>query len=553
MSDRGYFNLLAHLTRSTTSLPLSTAQAAVTHYLAHVQPTPTPLAASVISSAYFRSTSYAKLDALQTAFRHAVHLKVKLLKDEKRGLFTLGLSARTATWIYEVLKGLEGGAALLRFGCASGLLLGLEDWEDELTARNSRMRRRVEEELVIALAEVMDFHTEPNSAWEREFASDTEGTSFASIYIVLGIETHCTEMLSDALLIAARSLPLVDMRRLSALPLAPLTHLLLSTIGNAFDSGTFLSSLPDSLRRTSNGKVTLLPNSPFDAKLRELSTSQLVSSMAPLSAMYVQLLSALADAKPRDAWSVMADTLQRLDALTSLVEADWLRSSLAEIAPSDDDAIDADAKERVMVMWTILKTLLFTTIRLLQATLSLVISVPQPDMFSTSRNTSSTDRSTATSPSGLALTSLRILSHISFILPQFGGVTSIGTTDGGSGFPELKRAFYTALDVLSADPVESARFVRESRETFDATSDLAGSSRTSDWPARFVAAKKAYALACVEQLVPVLNDYNVQTDVYPLCAPYVDFLLSSSTRANIEHLPFGSPGLLLSINSRTSN
>lgn len=43
----------------------------------------------------------------------------------------------------------------------------------------------------------------------------------------------------------------------------------------------------------------------------------------------------------------------------------------------------------------------------------------------------------------------------------------------------------------------------------------------STWPARFFAAKKAYALACVEQLVPVLDDYSIRTDVYPLCAPCV--------------------------------
>ena len=34
-------------------------------------------------------------------------------------------------------------------------------------------------------------------------------------------------------------------------------------------------------------------------------------------------------------------------------------------------------------------------------------------------------------------------------------------------------------------------------------------------------AKKAFALACVEQLVPVLSESVIQSQVYPLCHPYV--------------------------------
>ena len=42
-------------------------------------------------------------------------------------------------------------------------------------------------------------------------------------------------------------------------------------------------------------------------------------------------------------------------------------------------------------------------------------------------------------------------------MPQFGGVAS--TSEGG--LPELKRAFYTALDVLSASEAEAGQFVQE--------------------------------------------------------------------------------------------
>ena len=59
------------------------------------------------------------------------------------------------------------------------------------------------------------------------------------------------------------------------------------------------------------------------------------------------------------------------------------------------------------------------------------------------------------SPYELALSGLQIFSHLSFVLPQFGGVTS--TAQGG--FSELKKVFYMALDILSADKSERERFV----------------------------------------------------------------------------------------------
>lgn len=175
MTDRGYLNLLSHLTRTQTTLPLKTIQASIAHYLAHILPSPTPLAATVVSSPFFlKNVSYAKLDGLVVAFRHAVHIKMKLIKEEPRGLFTRGTNARVAEWSAEMLKGLQGGQSLLRLACYAGLLQGLGDWEEELKAVESRMRRRVEEELVVALAEVMDLFTAASSTgWEKEFSHDS--------------------------------------------------------------------------------------------------------------------------------------------------------------------------------------------------------------------------------------------------------------------------------------------------------------------------------------------------------------------------------------------
>lgn len=174
MTDRGYLNLLTHLTRSSTTLPLPTLQASLAHYLANAQPSPTPLAASVASSPLFRHPTSSQLEALQTAFRHALHFRAALLQKEEEGVggvFRRGVRARTGEWIRAVLKGLEGGNGALRLACSSGLLLGLGDRERD----ESRVRRKVEEEVILALAEVMDLHSNASSGWEREFKTDAEG------------------------------------------------------------------------------------------------------------------------------------------------------------------------------------------------------------------------------------------------------------------------------------------------------------------------------------------------------------------------------------------
>jgi hypothetical protein len=58
----------------------------------------------------------------------------------------------------------------------------------------------------------------------------------------------------------------------------------------------------------------------------------------------------------------------------------------------------------------------------------------------------------------LALSTLRTLSHLSFVITKFGGVASTSS----AGFAELKRVFYTALDVLSGDVEASETFVKAS-------------------------------------------------------------------------------------------
>lgn len=182
--DRAYLNLAAHLNTAKASLPLTTIHASIAHYLAHVQPSPTPLAALVVSSPLFTSLSFPALDGLLTAFRHAVHIKIKIFNDEASGLFSRGLAMYIATWVAQVLKGLQGAHPVVRLACCAGIVHGLNDRDGELKMQQSSTRRKVEEELVIALAEIIDFVSPAADPWEAEFRSKSQNEQGAFLTIL---------------------------------------------------------------------------------------------------------------------------------------------------------------------------------------------------------------------------------------------------------------------------------------------------------------------------------------------------------------------------------
>lgn len=173
---REYTILLTHLHKPSSSLPLSTHQSLISHFLAQT-PTPTPLTATVISSPLFRPFSHAKLTTLVTAFRHAVHLRLKALEDEEKTIFTRGIRPRMAEWVRGLVKGFKGGQALIRFVSAGGILLGLDDLVKKLGADpgSGSVRAKTEDELIIALTEILELYGAPkDSAWEKEFQPETE-------------------------------------------------------------------------------------------------------------------------------------------------------------------------------------------------------------------------------------------------------------------------------------------------------------------------------------------------------------------------------------------
>lgn len=98
-------------------------------------------------------------------------------------------------------------------------------------------------------------------------------------------------------------------------------------------------------------------------------------------------------------------------------------------------------------IWRILKTLLFSHLLISQTILSSIPYIKSPAQATHEPSSSSISRSV-----------IRCLDHLSFVLSQFGGVTS-----SAEGFKEIKRVFYMALDILEADedPQTNDNFVKE--------------------------------------------------------------------------------------------
>jgi hypothetical protein len=82
-----------------------------------------------------------------------------------------------AEWARGLRKGFKGGQAVIRFVCAGGILLGLEDLKQKLATDpgGASVRAKTEDQLIIALTEIMQLYGAPkDNAWENEFQPETE-------------------------------------------------------------------------------------------------------------------------------------------------------------------------------------------------------------------------------------------------------------------------------------------------------------------------------------------------------------------------------------------
>ncbi|KIM41760.1 hypothetical protein M413DRAFT_445001 [Hebeloma cylindrosporum] len=502
-SDRGYTILLTHLHNTSSKLPLATIQGALSHHLATASPLPTPLAAAAISSPFYLSQPFTfdKLQSFSTAFRHATHLKYQALVDAEKSrsklsaLLGSSLQTMAGQWVSDVLKGVHGGHPVLRLASCSGLLLGVEDLRIGESGEKGEgidvgnARSGVENETVVALAEVMDTYayaagTVPPGVeeWEKEFQPAGQ------------------DILSLVLILASQSLPLVEEKKRKALPLPILARLLTATISSTFKSGTFLSSISASVTLSPQHQVHISPSTPLVQTLQSMSSSPLTISIASISKLTANVLELLIDSpsssRLNEGMDTISETLDVLRELAKQVERDWIACPLASCTDRD---IAQDSKETTKSMWTVLKTLLFSNVMLAEAVLSASVYL-RPG-------------SSRITPASLALQTLHILSHLSFIISEFGGVTT--TTQG---FEHLKKTFYLALDILAhgdgEQGMKAEAYVQQS--CFALNSQRAESAATAPRQA-----KQAFVLASIEQLVPVLSDKCIRDWVWGVCYPHL--------------------------------
>ncbi|KAH8825178.1 hypothetical protein DL96DRAFT_167504 [Flagelloscypha sp. PMI_526] len=189
---QSYRRLLNQLHSKDTALPLETISSAISHHLIFASP-PTQLTASVVVSPLFVNGSFDRLNALQIAFRHAVLLQNKPQDEANSSIFTsiFRLDARTrlSQWLRLVLQGLQGGAPVSRLMCYCGLMCGLGDLRVQLqtpdvdSVVNSAVLTRLQGELVLALAEVLDLYYPSNDGsephWLIQFHSQHSKGPFA--------------------------------------------------------------------------------------------------------------------------------------------------------------------------------------------------------------------------------------------------------------------------------------------------------------------------------------------------------------------------------------
>lgn len=474
-SDRGHTLLLSSLGRSnTTKTPLSTIQALIVHYLANIRPSPTPLAATIVSSPVFLPFSHSKLEALSTSFRHAVHSKLQVLKADSNGLFSPSLDTQLNVWSLAIFQGLEGGNAIIRLACCSGLLLGLEDILQHLPAKKRDVKGIAEDELVMTFADVIDqFST--SDTWGKEFHSAAESANALAL----------------SLIIASQSLLLVPSQKFTALPLSHLLGLIMRTIEDTFDGGRFLFSLQSSLCSKAEFKIHIPQDSPISTSINIVSNSISMAHIGSISKLCARTVSLFVDHRPNVALPLISEAYQKLNSITAHVEADWFPTSLS--GATGQSLLSPDAREVATVIWATLKTLLFSVIMITEAGLSALVFIP---------STSAVLPSTST----LAVIVLQALSHLSFVIAQFG--------DSGHGaFDELKRLFYLALDVLGSDVIESNKYARHLCVVESGLEPLPAHPSYQ--------AKKAFALSAIEQLIPVLNELTIQELVLPTCLSHL--------------------------------
>ncbi|EJD40903.1 hypothetical protein AURDEDRAFT_186859 [Auricularia subglabra TFB-10046 SS5] len=286
--------------------------------------------------------------------------------------------------------------------------------------------------------------------------------------------------------LGATFLQFVPNQKLAALDLPVLATFFFDSLTTLYGPTHFVTYL-SAVSKNGDELLSITPNSPLAQAINRTLQDPQYPILPAVSRLIARAVAILADDKSRRLPRVMDDIARALESLSARVEATWTASPLS--ATQSETEIEPASRPLTQSLWTAFKTLLFATTLIKQSMLSVLIVEPH------------------SSAPALAAIALRTFASLAFVLAQFGGIAAPG------GVPELRRAAFNALDVVATDGAESDVLVRALAD------DVTQSKLAHDHPVW--RAKTAYALACIEQLVPVLSDTCIQQVVVPLCEPHL--------------------------------
>ena len=212
--------------------------------------------------------------------------------------------------------------------------------------------------------------------------------------------------------------------------------------------------------------------------------------------------------------------------MTRNLQDDWGRNPWVDARTEEE--IPNSARDTLTQAWGVLKGVLFATVMVQQSVVTATFYLPPPPTKIVS------PLKPSITPASLALLLLQTLSNLSFVITMFGGVTS---TARASVFPQLRRLFYSALDVLSTDQAASEEFVVRLSQTVQQNNASPKSSKVME------NAKAAFSLACIEQLVPNVCGERFQTRIFDTCIPCVIHPLDAPTCTSRITPPPGTFGI----------
>ena len=249
-------------------------------------------------------------------------------------------------------------------------------------------------------------------------------------------------------------------------------------------------------------------------------------SVKSLAELFARVAWSFVIAKNQHLWPILIQTLLVFEEMARNIQDDWRRNPWVDAQTEEE--IPESARETLTHAWGVLKTILFATVMVQQSIITAMIYLPPPS----SKTVLPLESNVA--PASLARLLLQTLSNLSFVITKFGGVTSTART---SVFPQLRRLFYSALDVLSTNQVASGNFVISLCQTGKQSTAPAKPSQVME------SAKMAFALACIEQLVPNVGEERIQSQIIDMCIPCVFRLLGVPVGASRTTLPPGTFGI----------